>query len=159
MVTDFRGLIEALATEAVDFVIVGGVALVVQGAPRTTVDLDVCYARSPDNLERLARALASLSPTLRGAPPGLPFTLDVPTLRSGLNFTLDTRKGELDLLGEITGIGGFEEVVRHAVQLELYGQPVRVMSLDGLERAKRSAGRLKDLADLAYIAELRKRQR
>jgi hypothetical protein len=157
--TDFRALIEALVAEAVDFVIVGGIALVVQGAARTTLDLDVCYSREPSNLERLARALAPLTPTLRGAPAGLPFKLDVRTLRSGLNFTLETAKGELDLLGEITGIGEFDSVSRAAIEMELYGRRVRVLGLDGLERAKRSAGRLKDLADLAYIAELKKRKR
>jgi hypothetical protein len=157
-VTDFRALIEALTDEAVEFVVVGGVALVVQGAPRTTVDLDICYSREPANLERLARALAPLAPTLRGAPAGLPFKLDVRTLRSGLNFTLDTAKGELDLLGEITGIGGFAQVAQEAISMDLYGRSVRVMSLNGLERAKRAAGRLKDLGDLGYIAELKKRQ-
>jgi hypothetical protein len=156
--TDFRALIEALTGEGVDFVVVGGVALVVQGAPRTTADLDICYSRDPANLERLSSALAPLNPTLRGAPAGLPFRLDAPTLRSGLNFSLDTDKGEIDLLGEIIGIGAFAQVAADTVLLELYGKDVRVMSLAALERAKRSAGRLKDLADLATIAELLKRQ-
>ncbi len=155
-VTDFEGLLRALTDEAVEFVVIGGVALVVQGAPRTTADLDICYARTPENLERLARALGPLAPTLRGAPPGLPFALDARSLRSGLNFTLDTNRGELDLLGEVPGVGGYSAVAATALPLELYGRPVLVMGLDGLEQAKRSAGRLKDLADLGYIAELKK---
>jgi predicted nucleotidyltransferase len=155
--TDFRALIEALTDKRVDFVIVGGIALVLQGAPRTTIDLDICYARTPENLSRLADSLAPLSPTLRGAPPGLPFSIDARTLASGLNFTLDTTRGELDLLGEVTGVGGYSAVAEDAVEMELYGHRVRVMSLASLERAKRAAGRLKDLADLAHIAELRRR--
>lgn len=80
MATDFRALVEALAAESVDYVIIGGVALVVQGAPRTTVDLDICYDRGGANIDRLVRALAAFHPRLRGAPEGLPFRLDARTV-------------------------------------------------------------------------------
>ena len=109
------------------------------------------------NLTALAAALAPLHATLRGAPAGLPFVLDAPTLRSGLNFTLSTDIGDVDLLGELTGVGGYAELARDATPMELYGHRVAVMSLDALERAKRAAGRLKDLADLAEILEIRRR--
>ena len=158
MVTDFRALLEALTDGQVDFVLVGGVALVVQGAPRTTEDLDICYARDDRNIARLAAALAPFSPRLRGAPADLPFRLDARTIRSGLNFTLTSLRGDIDLLGEITGVGGYAAVASVSEILTLYGRSIRVMTLDGLERAKRAAGRLKDLADLAHIAELRKRR-
>jgi hypothetical protein len=108
MATDFRALIAALADHEVDFVVIGGVALVLRGSPRSTADFDICYSRQPANLARLAAALLPLSPTLRGAPPDLPFRLDERTLRSGLNFTLSTTKGDIDILGEVTGIGGYE---------------------------------------------------
>lgn len=95
MVTDFRALIDALTGADVEFVVIGGVALVLQGAPRTTVDLDVCYSRTHANLAKLAKGLSPLQPRLRGAPQDLPFTLDARTLRSGLNFTLTTDRGDL----------------------------------------------------------------
>lgn len=157
MVTDFRRLVEALVGHRVDFVIVGGVALVLQGSARTTRDLDICYARDPENLTRLAAALAPYHPTLRGAPSSLPFRLDAKSLASGLNFTLQSSIGEIDLMGELTGLGGYEEVAALAAEMELYGRAVLVLGLDGLERAKRASGRLKDLADLAEILEIRKR--
>jgi hypothetical protein len=72
-VTDFEGLLRQLRDAEVQFIIVGGFAGTVLGSPRTTVDLDVVYARDAANLERLARALEPLLPYLRGAPPGLPF--------------------------------------------------------------------------------------
>ena len=59
------------------------------------------YARDAENLGRTARALAPLHPYLRGAPPGLPFSLDTQTLAAGFNFTLTTAAGDIDLLGEI----------------------------------------------------------
>ncbi|MGH9350039.1 MAG: hypothetical protein ACRD26_22525 [Vicinamibacterales bacterium] len=146
----------ALTTARVDFVIVGGIALVLHGSARITRDLDICYLRERDALKRLARALAPFQPTLRGAPPGLPFTLDWQTLQSGLNFTLTTTAGDIDLLGEMAGIGGYPVVARFGQAMEIYGQRITVLSLEGLERAKRAAGRHKDLLDLADILEIRR---
>ena len=69
------------------------------GSVRITLDLDICYSRATESLERLTLALAPLKPRLRGTPP------DLPTLRAGLNFTLNTDLGPIDLLGEVSGIG------------------------------------------------------
>jgi len=157
VVTDLERLIDALAAEQVDFVIIGGVALVLHGSPRITQDLDICYGRTPENLERLAAVLRPYHPTLRGAPRDLPFELDARSLASGLNFTLESELGDFDLIGEVSGVGGYQQVAADAVPMQVYGHSVRVMSLAALERAKRAAGRLKDLADLAEIAELRRR--
>src|SRR5438445_4551177 len=149
MVTDFRRVLEALEREHVEFVIVGALALVAHGGTRVTRDLDLCYARSTDNHERLARALAPLHPRLRGAPAELPFFFDARTLRSGLNFTLTTDAGDVDVLGEITGLGGYEQCAEGAITVDLYGAAVSILGLDALERSKRAAGRAKDLLDLA----------
>jgi hypothetical protein len=154
---DVDRILEALDNHAVEYVIVGGMALVIHGSARVTYDLDVCYARHQENLERLSAALTPLHPRLRGAPEGLPFRVDPPTLKAGLNFTFVTDAGDVDFLGEISGVGGFDHVAASALVHELYGRPVRVMSLDALERAKRAAGRRKDLLALDEIAELRRR--
>jgi hypothetical protein len=83
--TDFEGLLRALSAAGVEFIVIGGVAAKAHGSPRLTVDLDVVYSRSADNLRRLTSALAPLEPYLRGAPPGLPFHFDIETVRRGLN--------------------------------------------------------------------------
>jgi len=152
----FRDLLELLVKADVRFVVIGGVALVLRGSSRLTVDLDICYARDEENLARLAAALGSHHPRLRGAPPELPFIWDAQTLRSGLNFTLKTDIGDIDVLGEVTGIGGYEAVARLAGDQEVAGLRMAVLSLDGLERAKRAVGRVKDLLDLEEIAEIRR---
>jgi hypothetical protein len=157
LIPDFKSVIDALADHDVDYVIVGAVALVLHGSPRVTRDLDLCYARDRTNLRRLAGALEPFAPRLRGAPPGLPFRLDAPTLQSGLNFTLQTAVGDVDLLGELTGLGGYPVVKRLAAPMTVYDRRVQVLGLEGLERAKRAAGRIKDVADLAEILELRRR--
>jgi len=158
MTPDYEALMTALADKHVGFVVIGAVALVLHGSARVTRDLDVCYSREPSNLRALSAALKPFAPTLRGAPDTLPFTLDAPTLASGLNFTLTSSAGDLDLLGEVTGLGGFTVVNRLAESMIVYGREVRVLTLDGLERAKRAVGRLKDLADLDEIVELRRRR-
>lgn len=152
--TDFAKLFTALADEHVEFVVVGGLAVISHGHVRATLDLDVCYARTPENLERLVRALAPLRPTLRGAPPELPFFWDVRTLRNGLNFTLTTTAGDIDLLGEVTGLGGYGEIALRAETVDLYGAAVRIMSLTDLIRSKAAAGRAKDLVDLEALRAL-----
>jgi len=156
---DYRSIFEALHKHRVDFVVIGAVAMVLHGSARVTRDLDICYSREPGNLDRLAKALKPFAPTLREASEDLPFSLDSATLQAGLNFTLRSTAGDLDLLGEVTGIGGYPAVARLSVLLPVYDCDVRVLSLDGLERAKRAAGRLKDLADLAEIREIRRLSR
>lgn len=87
--TDLPSILEALSSGGVEFVLIGGMAGVAHGSSRVTVDIDVVYRRSNENMERLAATLAPHAPTLRGAPPGLPFRFDPATIRAGLNFTLD----------------------------------------------------------------------
>jgi hypothetical protein len=137
-------------------VIVGGVALALRGSARATFDVDICYDRGKDNLRRLSTALQPFSPTLRGAPADLPFKLDPETLAAGLNFTLDTAVGPFDLLGEVSGLGTYDVVRRLSSPLVVYGHEVSVLSLEGLERAKRAAGRHRDLIDVAEIREIRR---
>lgn len=122
----FRELLETLSRADVRFVVIGGVALVLRGSVRLTVDLDISYARDAANLDRLAAALAPHHPRLRGAPPELPFIWDAQTLRSGLNFTLKTDLGDLDVLGEVTGIGGYDEVARLSTEQDVGGLRVSV---------------------------------
>ena len=158
MTPDYEALMTALVDKNVDFVVIGAVALVLHGSARVTRDLDICYSRERTNLVALSAALKPFAPTLRGALDTLPFTLDAATLASGLNFTLTSSAGDLDLFGEVTGLGGFTVVKRLAEPMSVYGHEIRVLSLDGLERAKRAVGCLKDLADLAEILELRSRK-
>ena len=154
--TGYEGLFDRLADERVDFVIVGGVALTLRGSARATFDVNICYDRRKENLRRLSTALRPFAPTLRGAPPDLPFKLDPATLAEGLNFTLDTTVGPFDLLGEVSGLGTYDVVLRLSSPLSVYGHEVNVLSLEGLERAKRAAGRHTDLIDIAEIREIRR---
>ena len=142
----------------VDCVIVGGVAAAIHGSSLLTSDLDVCYARDSDNLMRLAEALRSVHARLRNAPEGLPFILDAETLKRGLNFTFSTDIGDLDLLGEVRGIGHYEAVVTDSVTVELFGYRFAVMDIGKLIIAKRAAGRPKDLVALPELEAIQEAQ-
>jgi hypothetical protein len=154
-VTDFRGLLAALAGTKTEFLIVGGVAAIAHGSARLTADLDIVYRRTPDNLRHLVSALKDSEPYLRGAPPGLPFRWDEETIRKGLNFTLTTSYGELDLLGEITGGGSYDELLPYTIVLDLFGIECRCLSLKRLIDVKRAAGRPKDLEVIAELEAIR----
>lgn len=152
--TDFEGLLRALVGGGVDFILIGGLAARVHGATRLTQDVDVLYDRADENLTRLALAMEPLAPYLRGAPAGLPFRLDAGTLRAGLNFTLTTTLGDIDLLGEVTGGGGYAELSAETVRVELFGLQIDCLSLPALIRVKRAAGRPKDFEAIAELEAL-----
>ena len=153
--TDFAGVIRTLVDGRVDFIIVGGVAASVHGSARLTRDVDVVYARTLENMRRLVDALAPHDPYLRGAPQGLPFLWDLNTIQRGLNFTLTTSLGDLDLLGELTGGGGFEQLQGHASTVRVFDRNVQCLDLEWLIRVKRAAGRPRDLEAVAELEALR----
>lgn len=152
--TDFPRLFDALHGAGVRFIVVGGAAATAHGSARLTLDLDIVYERSPDNIARLVSGLAPLAPYLRGAPPGLPFVLDIPTVSRGLNFTLTTEAGAIDLLGEIAGGGGYDQLAPHTVDMTLFGHASRVLELSRLIHVKRAAGRPRDLEAIAELEAL-----
>lgn len=139
----------------VEYVVIGGVALVAHGATRATFDIDLCYKRSKENIEKLCQALKPFHPRLRGAPKHLPFQLDVKTVTARLNFKLATDLGGVDLLGEVAGLGFYDSVYQSS-QLEMVENiPCRVLSLDGLYREKIAAGRDRDIEAVEVIKSLK----
>lgn len=147
--------LKSLVEQGVEFVIVGGVAIIAHGAPYSTFDLDFCYSRTAKNLQRIVAALAPFKPRLRGFPKDLPFIWDERTLRTGTNFTLETDIGDIDLLGEVAGVGSYNEVFADSSILSLFGNEMRVLSLNDLIKAKKAAGRPKDLFVLPELEALR----
>ena len=157
--TDYTALITLLVENEIDFLIVGGAAATVYGSARLTLDLDIVYSRDNLNLERIVRALEPIQPYLRGAPPGLPFEWSVQTLKKGLNFTLITTLGALDLLGEIVGGGGYEELKPETIRIQVAGVECRCLSLEQLIEVKRAAGRPKDLEAIAELQQILEERR
>ncbi len=155
---DPDAILRALDAHGVRFVVVGGLAGNLRGTPDVTNDLDICYARDGENLERLAAALNGLDARLRGpgVPDDIPFVIDALSLRHGDTFTFSTSAGAFDILGTPSGTTGYEDLDAGASSIDLgTGLVVRVASLDDLMRMKRAAGRPKDLIQLEHLGALR----
>jgi predicted nucleotidyltransferase len=146
-----------LTDHGVEFIVVGGQAEALMGSPRVTYDVDLCYRRSPDNLEKLATALGTLNLRLRGAPPELKFRLDAQALALGQNYTFEV-DGEfpLDFLGYLEPIGGYDELVAHVETVSIGGRPIQVIGLDDLIRIKRHINRPKDRESLLQLEAIKR---
>jgi hypothetical protein len=150
-------LLRRLAAAEVRFVIVGGLAAQAHGSPSSTNDLDICYARDPENLRALATVLDDIAAIRRGLPQDTPIVppLDARTLRAGGLITLSTRFGDFDLLADPDPGLDFDQLSAHAVKATLYGIPLLVAGLDDLMAMKRAAGRPKDRVELEILGALR----
>ncbi len=154
MTANFDQVLTLLAEHGVRFVLIGGGAAIAHGSARATQDVDVVYARDDDNIRALSESLQEVSPTLRGAPAGLPFYWDEATIRNGLNFTLATKIGDLDLFGEVAGGGTFESLLADSFEIEVFGTRCRCVKLERLIQLKKAAGRPKDLEAIAELETL-----
>jgi hypothetical protein len=157
-VTDFERALAALGSGGVDFIVIGGVAGALHGSAFTTVDLDVVYSRTGENIRRLAAALHDHQAYLRNAPEGLPFVWDERTIRNGLNFTLTTDFGDLDLLGEVAGGGNYQTLLPRSHEVIGFGLRFHLVDLDMLIVLKRAAGRPKDLPIIAELQGILERR-
>lgn len=148
-----------LNARGVRYVLIGGLAGELLGAALATNDIDICYERSPENMDRLAAALVDLHATLRvaGVDDDLPFVLDGTTIAAGDSFTFSSDAGDLDVLGTPSGTGGFRDLDGGATSYDLGdGLIVRVTSLDDLIRMKEAAHRMKDEAHLHVLTALKR---
>jgi predicted nucleotidyltransferase len=152
-------LLHRLVGAGVDFVVVGGVAVAVQGYGRATKDLDITYATNAANLERLGRVLVDLGARLRGVAEDVPFVPDERTLRHIAILTLDTSDGPLDLLVRPDGAAPYEQLRARADVIDLDGTAIRVVEIDDLLAMKRAAGRPQDLADIDALETVKRVRR
>jgi hypothetical protein len=147
--------IKCLAQNNVAFVIIGGVAITSHGSSYITKDLDFCYQRTRENLKNIVSALSPFNPKPRDFPENLPYIFDESKLLNATNFTFQTDIGDIDLLGEVARVGNYEAVENESVIMELFDFDVKVLSLNGLIKAKRAAGRPKDLLVLPELEALK----
>jgi predicted nucleotidyltransferase len=152
---NFSTAVHALVDSEVEFIIIGGWSAVLHGSiSPVTYDLDIFFSRHPKNLGRVVAALRPFHPRLRGLPTDAAFIWDEATLRNGAIFRLTTDVADFDLVAEVSGLGSFEEVKRTGVTVDAFGRSVQTLGLKSLIRAKRAAGREKDLRTLPELESL-----
>jgi predicted nucleotidyltransferase len=152
--TNFKKSIEMMVHSGIRFVIIGGVAMRMQGTAHVTDDIDFSYSRDAEGLPGLIEMLNKHNVRLRNVSADLPFFFDLRTLKNTQNFTLVTDVGDIDLLAEPAGIDSFEGLWNRATAMEIFGLTVRVASIEDLIAMKRAAGRPKDKQHLLELLDL-----
>jgi hypothetical protein len=138
---------------------VGGFGAVSLGSSVVTRDVDLACDLSPGNLLRVWQALDGLHPVHRMTPDRLPFTREQAGRGDWNNLYLATDLGQLDLLGEVKGIGGFEQCLANSEPIPISGTEIRVLTLDAMIISKRAMGRPRDLHAALELEVIRERQR
>jgi hypothetical protein len=156
-----QDILRTLDENGVRYVLIGGLASVLHGAPHVTTDVDIVPEEDLRNLERLSSALKQLNAKIRvaGEPEGVPFDHSAESLVRVRVWNLTTSLGDLDVTFEPSGTRGYEDLKRDAERLSLHGVQVPVASLADVIRSKEAAGRARDRAVLSTLREILARRR
>lgn len=150
-------ILKRLSDRQVDYVLIGSFAAMGHGSPIVTQDIDVCAPLVRPNLDRIVEALRDLHPTFRMRPgQKLPLYDDPARLVGFKNIYLNTDWGVVDILGELPGVGPFEQIAKTAVHANFTEFSCPMLDLETLIAAKRAAGRPKDLVHLRHLEAIRK---
>lgn len=154
---NLKALVLRLAEHDCRFVIAGGFGVVTWGGSLLTRDVDLACDMSPRNLYLVWHALEEFAPFHRMTPERLPFTRQQAEMGGLKNLHLSTQLGQIDLLGEIQGVGEFEKCREQSVFITIGSKRIRVLTLDALILAKRSLGRPKDLHAVLELEVIREK--
>lgn len=149
---DLGAILEGLIEAGVDFILVGGLAAVVQGAPVTTMDVDIVHNQSPENIARLLSFLKSIDAFYRRPDDKViePKEGDL----SGMGHALfTTRLGPLDVLAVIEEERAYGDLLEHTVEIEFRNHSIRVLDLKMLIQLKRTSTDPKDMQRLPVLEE------
>lgn len=157
MNSSFREILELLNKHHVEYVVIGGVAAVIHGAPVTTFDLDALVRVSEENAERLLAAFSDLDARYREHRSIIaPSKGDV---LAGGHLLLMTNAGPLDILGFVGDNERYEDLIDDSSEFETSAGKFRVLDLKELVHQKRTMNRAKDRAIIELLEEVLRRQR
>jgi hypothetical protein len=156
-VQDDQALLSRLQAQQVEFVIIGGFCAIMHGVSLVTRDLEVCCRFTPANLRRIEAAVKDLHPFHRLAANKLPLELTDELCGRLKNLYLQTDLGKLDCLGEIKGVGGYEDALGRSVFFKLSYGKFRILNVDTLIAAKEAVGREHDLAAVKQLRAIKEK--
>lgn len=151
---NFEEIIKRLADYEVKYILIGGYAAIVHGSTMVTNDLDLLIPFEKDNMEKLLAVLGDIHP--RYQENKLPLDKTAEELCHFNNLYLNTDIGPIDILGQISGLGNYNELLQHVIEIQLFDKSCLVLDLDTLIESKRIMGRAKDknvVIELEAIAE------
>lgn len=150
----YEKLLNRLIDNDVEFVLIGGFAAVVHGCTTVTQDVDICCSFDESNMKRLLAALDGFNPLHREKKS--PLGNDIGALARFKNLYLLTDIGALDILGNVDGLGHYEDVLKHSVAVDIFEKPCNVLDIDGLITSKEGMGRAKDEEAIAQLRAIKK---
>jgi hypothetical protein len=156
---DVKDMLRVFTAAGVDFVVVGGIAMMLLGSARLTRDLDICFGPDEGNLEALGAVLVGLDARQRGIDEEVPFIPDARTLRNIQLLTLATSKGWLDVHRTLDGAPRYETLRRNAERFDIGGLSVLVAAPDDMIAMKQAAGRPTDLVDIEELKAIKRLRR
>jgi len=149
---NLSALLKGLSEAGIEFIVVGGLAAVTQGAPVTTFDLDIVHHQTDENTKKLSVFLKSIS-AIQRRPDDKIIEPTEKDLKAKGHLLLNSRLGPLDILAFIEQGRGYRELLSDAVEIELYGYKVNVLSLHALIELKRDSKDLRDRYRLPILEE------
>jgi hypothetical protein len=149
---DAERILRELAEHAVEYVIVGGLAVQTHGHVRTTIDIDVLPRPERSNLARLADALNALNARVLN-PGSEGVRVDVNMLPRATLWQFATPHGAIDVLNDAPGSPPYEELRRRALEVRLGDMNIAIAGRDDLINMKRASARPVDLDDIAALTE------
>jgi hypothetical protein len=149
---DLSAILEGLLKADIKFILVGGLAAVIQGAPVTTMDVDIVHNRSSENISKLIAFLKSIDATYR-RPDGRVITPNEGNISGTGHFLFTTRFGPLDVLAFIEHGRTYEDLLEQTVEIEFKGHIIRVLNLKALVELKRTSRDPKDKQRLIVLEE------
>lgn len=147
---DLSALLEGLLRSDVEFILVGGLAAVIQGAPVTTMDADIVHRQSPENISRLFAFLESIHAVYRRPDARIIAPKKKDFSKAG-HVLLKTCLGPLDVLAFIEGGKTYDDLYRHSVQIDFRGRAIRVLDIKTLTELKRISKSPEDKQRLAVL--------
>jgi hypothetical protein len=149
---DLSAIIEGLIKAEVKFILVGGLAAVIQGAPVTTMDVDIVHSRSSENISKLFAFLKSIDATYRR--PDNKIIAPKEEDFSGMGHALFTTSiGPLDVLAFIEERKTYQDLLKHTIEIEFRGHTIQVLDIKMLIELKRKSKDPKDKQRLPVLEE------
>lgn len=149
-------LLARLIKADVEFVLVGGLAASIHGSSLNTRDVDVCCRFTQDNLMRIQSAFEGLHPVHRMRP-DMPLALTPDQCGHLKNLYIKTDLGVVDCLSEVIALGGFDEVRRQSLEIEMPVGRFRILEINALIKSKEALGRPNDLIAAQHLKALKSR--
>jgi hypothetical protein len=158
MAQNDQALLARLKDSGLEFVVIGGVCVVYHGAPLATFDLDICCPFGEENVLKIEAAVKDLNPVHRLTPNKLPLEMTRGSFGELRNVYLQTDLGKLDCLGEVAGVGNFDEVKKQSIVASFSHGEFLFMNLDALIASKKAVGRERDLAAVRLLLAIKERK-